>query len=166
VTPVSRDSRWGPAAVIAALLLVLLLWLARRDPGERVVTVAATPKIVTVPVLMPVPPPGPPAPLPAPPAPAPPPSPHILQHAPPHGPPPAPALEQVRAAPPPPAAPAPSTDVSARYREVGTMLRQHPDDALWTRYRWIRLGDCLQSDEKRRECVRMLDAIASDSRGK
>lgn len=143
--------------MIAALLLVLLLWLARRDPGERIVTVAATPKIVTVPVLMPVPQPAPPAPLPAPPAPAPLPSPRVPHSVLPHVPEPAPA---------PPPAPAASTDVTTRYREVGTWLRQHPDDALWIRYRWIRLGDCLQTDAKRSECLRMLDAIASDSRGK
>jgi len=149
-------------AVIAALLLVLLLWLARRDPGERVVTVAATPKIVTVPVLMTMPPPGAPAPLPtpvpAPPAPAPLPSPHL-----------SPPIVQVRAAPTPPtpSVPAPDapSDVTTRYREVGQLLRTRGTDDLWQRYRWIRLGDCLQSETKRSDCVRMLDAIASDARG-
>ncbi len=106
-------------------------------------TIAATPsvRVVTVPVPLPI----------VLPAPSPPP--------------PAPVHVQVRAAPPTPAPVAvqPPSDVITRYRDVGQLLAAHGTDALWQRYRWIRLGDCLTTDASRAECVRMLDAIASDA---
>ena len=154
VRPLVRRRWWPPLAVVAALLLVLAMWFARRPGTERVVQierVEAAPKIVTVPVMVPVP---------APPAPVVPPPVHV----------------QVRAAPKPaPVAPAPAvppvqapvaSDVVSRYRDVGQLLRAHGTDDLWRRYRWIRLGDCLTTDAKRAECVKMLDAIASDAAGK
>lgn len=153
IRPLARRRWWPPLAVVAALLLVLAMWFARRPGTERVVRVEAAPKIVTVPVMVPMPPP-----VPSPPAPPPPIAP-------------APARVQVRAATPitpapaPPVPPAPS-DVTTRYRAVGQLLRAHGTDDLWRRYRWIRLGDCLMSDDKRAECVKMLDAIASDAAGK
>jgi len=153
VRPLARRRWWPPLAVVAALLLVLAMWFARRPGTERIVRVEAAPKIVTVPVLVPMPPPAPP---PAPPIPAP-----------------APRV-QVRAAPAKPSAPAPGpaptstgvppSDVTTRYREVGALLRTHGSDVLWQRYRWIRLGDCLTSEDKRAECVKMLDDIASSAR--
>jgi hypothetical protein len=54
----------------------------------------------------------------------------------------------------------------ALYRSVGQTLDRVHDDALWQRYRWIRLADYLVTPEKRAEAARMLDAIASDARGK
>src|SRR3569623_2272583 len=68
VRPLARRRWWPPLAVVAALLLVLAMWFARRPGTERIVRVEAAPKIVTVPVLVPMPPPAPP---PAPPIPAP-----------------------------------------------------------------------------------------------
>ena len=128
------------------------MWFARRPGTERIVRVEAAPKIVTVPVIVPMPPPAPPT---TPPPPVAPPS-HV----------------QVRAAPAKVVAPPPApqvvrpTDVTTRYREVGQLLRARGSDELWQRYRWIRLGDCLMTDDKRAECVKMLDAIASDATGK
>lgn len=155
----SRRDRWAPALVIAALLVVLLVWLARRDPGQRIVTVAAAPRIVTVPVPVMTPAPSP-VPAPPPPTPAPPQPVHIQTRM---------APKQIAPPPaPPPLAPATvqPSDVTTRYREVGQLLHAHGTDELWQRYRWIRLGDCLLTDAKRAECVRMLDAIASDAAGK
>jgi len=151
-------------AVIAAVALVGFGWMlaqSRRDP--RVVAVASAPRIVTVPVPIAVPePPEPPGPT------------QVREP-----PPPGPRTQSRRAVAPlsppaaqPPAAQAPptttptQTDITTRYKQVGMLLKQHSDDSLWQRYRWIRLGDCLMTPEQRSECARMLDQIASDARGK
>jgi hypothetical protein len=162
-------ARIAAVAAFAVLLLAVMVGVARRQgPGERIVTRAAAPKIVTVTVPVPI----------LVPAPSPPVSPPARQ--------PSPVAQQPRRvlqaadrAVPPAAEPAPETpqagrtpsagELAAQYRAVGQTLRTRGDsstsDALWTRYRRIRLGDCLLADDKRAGCAQVLDAIASDARG-
>jgi hypothetical protein len=62
-----------------------------------------------------------------------------------------------------------AAELAALYRDVGHTLEQldrDRADSLWQRYRWIRIGDYLMSPDKRAEAAAMLDAIASDARGK
>jgi hypothetical protein len=86
---------------------------------------------------------------------------------------PVPGPQRVLPVSPAPVAPVPAaskalsaSDLAALYRSVGQTLDRVGDDALWQRYRWIRLGDYLATPGKRAEAARMLDAIASDARGK
>jgi hypothetical protein len=143
---------------IALLAVALLIAITRREPTPAVVPPAAPQeaRVVTVPVPMPVESPAPP---PRPPAPIKPPVP--VHRAP------APVTLAAPAAPPPePHGPPSASELVALYRSVGQTLDRVRDDALWQRYRWIRLADYLVTPEKRAEAARMLDAIASDARGK
>jgi serine/threonine-protein kinase len=154
--------RWLVAALALCLLTALLLLVhgRHRDRTEAPVDAPAQVVTVTMPVPVPV---EPPAPVPVPvPAPQPPP----------------PAPRRVVPVAPAPVVPAPvvpvpmhdkplsASDLAALYRSVGQTLDRVRDDALWQRYRWIRLADYLATPEKRAEAARMLDAIASDARGK
>jgi hypothetical protein len=153
----SSHERFIIIAGIALLAVALLIAITRREPTPAVVPPAAPQeaRVVTVPVPMPV---EPPAPQPPPPAPIKPP---VVHRAP------APVTIAAPAAPPPEAHGPPSaSELVALYRSVGQTLDRVRDDALWQRYRWIRLADYLVTPEKRAEAARMLDAIASDARGK
>jgi serine/threonine-protein kinase len=142
------------AVALCALALILLLLRGGDEHREARVPVDAPKPVVTVTVPVPVPvEPPPPAPVPVPvPAPPPPPAPRHVGPAPPAPPAPAPARGPLSAA-----------ELAALYRSVGQTLDRVRDDALWQRYRWIRLADYLATPEKRSEAARMLDAIASDA---
>lgn len=154
----SSHERFIIIAGIALLAIALLIAITRREPTPAVVPPAAPQeaRVVTVPVPMPVEPPAPPPP---PPAPIKPPVP--VHRAP------APVAIAAPAAPTPePHGPPSASELVALYRSVGQTLDRVRDDALWQRYRWIRLADYLVTPDKRAEAARMLDAIASDARGK
>lgn len=163
----SRPDRILVVLGIVMLAVALVVVLARHHdapvpPAEvRVVTVPVPmPFEKQAPIETPVEPPAPP-PIPSPPA-------HRVAVAPspaPVAPPPAPAAP---AAVPPRNTPS-ASEIVALYRSVGQTLEQldrDKGDPLRQRYRWIRLADFLVTPEKRAEAAVMLDAIASDARGK
>ncbi len=63
-----------------------------------------------------------------------------------------------------------ASEIAALYTDVGGALRRLSDkkgpdvaEALWQRYRLVRLQSALASEQSRREAQRMLNAIRKDA---
>jgi hypothetical protein len=167
--PRPQSLRIAIIGVAALLVLALLVRIATRPQSPPAPPAAAQPSIVTVTVPLPVTVDRvAPAPVPA------------LTPTPPTMPATSAPVQAPRAAPQKPARVAVATErtpgtiptaaeLAALYRDVGHTLEQldrDSADSLWQRYRWIRIGDYLMSPDKRADAAAMLDAIASDARGK